>query len=91
LWQDQAVSFHIIDRENRRFVADVDTREEAEQRLAELLEVNPDADLFIFSAGEDDPTEPVVSDPAHPETRLIVQPPEPELLEQVDRVRDTEA
>lgn len=48
--------FHIIDRGHRRFFADLDTREEAEQRLAEELEVNPDADMFIFSAGEDPST-----------------------------------
>jgi hypothetical protein len=85
------VSFHIIDRENRRFVADLDSQEEAEQRLAELLEANPSADLFIFSTGDDPPEPPaVVEEVVQPEAQLVI-PPEPELLDQVDRVRDTEA
>jgi len=56
------MSFHIIDRKHRLFLPVLETFEEAQQRLAEQLEENPDADLFIFSAG-DDPPEPGHTEP----------------------------
>jgi hypothetical protein len=39
--------YHIVDREHRRFVGDFDTREEAEARLAELLEKDPAAEGIL--------------------------------------------
>jgi hypothetical protein len=56
------MSFHIIDRKHRLFVPVLETFEEARQRLDEELLENPEADLFIFSAG-DDPAEPGGTEP----------------------------
>jgi hypothetical protein len=45
--------YHIVDRERRQFRGDFETREEAEKRLAELLEEEPEAEglLVIRKAG----------------------------------------
>ena len=56
------MSFHIIDRKHRLFLPVLETLEEAQQRLTEQLEESPEADLFIFSAG-DDPPEPGGTEP----------------------------
>jgi hypothetical protein len=46
--------FEIIDKERRQIVAEFETRDEAEARLAELLEEEPEAEalLIITSTGE---------------------------------------
>lgn len=46
--------FEIIDKERRQLVGEFETREEAEARLAELLEKEPEAEglLIITSTGE---------------------------------------
>jgi hypothetical protein len=46
--------FEIIDKERRQIVAEFETREEAEARLAELVEAEPEAEglLIITSTGE---------------------------------------
>lgn len=66
------MTFYIVDREHRRRVAEFETREEAEQRLAAMLEEDQSADgvLVIEHAG--------------------VERPEPQLLDEIERVRDTE-
>jgi hypothetical protein len=45
--------YHIVDRERRQFRGDFETREEAEKRLAELLEEEPEAEglLVIEESG----------------------------------------
>lgn len=44
--------FAIIDREHRRIVSEHDTRDEAEARLAELIEEDPGVDGILFVTGD---------------------------------------
>lgn len=68
----RAMGFRIIDREQRRVVAECETREEADQRLAELLGGDPSAAGVLFITGTG------------------IDALEPQLRDEVERVRDTE-
>jgi len=45
--------FWIVDKEHRRFVQEFETRKEAEARLAELIEAEPEAEgiLVVMTNG----------------------------------------
>jgi len=43
--------FWIVDKEHRRFVEEFETREEAETRLGELIEAEPEAEGILVVMG----------------------------------------